>query len=656
MRTILTSLLATTALASATAQNSCSTAQLITPGIYTVTAVNGPEAPTPICIATGTATAAEWYRFTLPQDTTVMISTDLGSGVDTRFHVYSGNCGSLVCVAGDDDGGTGLTSMTSFQGEAGVSYHLAFDNNWTSAGFTFRLSYIEPIVPPDGMVTFSPSTIANLTGGDCVVDMNGDHLDDVVRASTSNINIQYQLAGGGFQSVNIPTATAENSPSWSIAAGDIDGNGYNDLIYGGGSGASFAIANDNGTAYSIVDFEPYIFCQRTNFVDINNDGELDAFSCHDVDANVAFYNDGSGNLIYQQGGLGETCGNYGSQWIDYDGDGDIDMFVAKCGCDPTDLLMRNNGDGTFTNVAPELGLSDGHQSWSSAWGDFDNDTHMDVLIGSSSSNYHKLMRNNGDGTFTNVTAGSGYDSFSGQSIEWTTHDFNNDGYLDILGGGALMYGDGDLHFSRDNSAPATNAVGDLNADGFLDISAWNGAFLNNGNDNNWLKVNTVGTVSNTNGIGARVQITSALGTQIRDVKSGDAFSTMSSMTVHFGLGPNTVVEEVRVRWPSGLESVLNDVPVNNTLTIVEGISTSIDTDPGNDQFRVYPNPAEDVLTIDVSGKTAIQNVLVFDVTGKQVLAPSPIAGRVDVSSLPSGLYRIVVAASGEAFSTSFVKD
>ena len=74
--------------------------------------------------------------------------------------------------------------------------------------------------------------------------------------------------------------------------------------------------------------------------------------CHDVDANVYHLNDGSGNLTFHQGGLGETCGNYGSVWIDYDGDHDVDLFVSKCGCDPVDILYRNNGDGTFTNVAP----------------------------------------------------------------------------------------------------------------------------------------------------------------------------------------------------------------------------------------------------------------------------------------------------------------
>ena len=420
-------------LASATSvvgQNSCSTALPITPGTYAVAVIDGPEAPTPICIATGTATGAEWYRYNPALDTTVTLTTDLPGSGDTRFHVYTGNCGSLICVVGDDDSGAGLTSSATFAVQGGVTYRIAFDDNWSDAGFNFRLTEIAPPVPVEGQVQFTATSMPGLSGGDCVVDMNGDKLDDVVQASTSNILVQYQLATGGFTPVNIPTAPAANSPSWSIVAGDIDGNGFNDLLYGGGSGASLMMANATGTAFTPVYNSAYIFCQRTNMIDINNDGDLDAFSCHDVDANVALMNDGNGNISYVQGGLGETCGNYGSLWVDYDNDGDQDMFVAKCGCDPVDILMRNNGDGTFTNVAPALGLSDSHSSWSSAWGDFDNDGDMDVLIGSSGSATSKLMRNDGT-SFTNVNAGSGFDLFTGTSIEFSIN-------------GALAYTDSTL--------------------------------------------------------------------------------------------------------------------------------------------------------------------------------------------------------------------
>jgi len=447
-----------------------------------------------------------------------------------------------------------------------------------------------------------------------------------------------------------------HTPSWSIAAGDIDGNGFNDLMYGGMNGATFMMANGTGTAYTEVSYTQYIFCQRTNMVDLNNDGNLDAFSCHDVDANVRFINDGTGNLTFLQGGVGESCGNYGSIWIDYDNDNDMDCFVAKCGCDAVDILMRNNGDGTFTNMAPPLGFADGHQSWSSAWGDFDNDGDMDVLVGSSSSGYNKLISNDGDGTFTDVTAGSGYDLFGGQSLEWTTHDFNNDGYLDVLGGGALMYGNGAMFFTLDQTAPGNNAVGDLNNDGFLDLASGWGSFTNLGNDNNWLKINTVGTTSNKNGIGARVAITSDLGTQIRDVKSGDAFSTMSSLNTHFGLGQDAIVDEVRIRWPSGIVTVLTDVPVNTTLTVVESVSTSVSEQIVRADLSIYPNPTEGLFRFTLPASTGQRTAAIVDVTGKLVLNPIVIGDQLDVTPLKSGIYLLRVEQDGSFYQQKFTKE
>ena len=413
----------------AQAQSTCATALPVALGTTAVAGITGTEIPMPICAANGTgATAGMWYTYTAVYDTAITIST-VASGVDTRFHVYTGTCGALVCVGGDDDSGPNYTSVTNLDVNAGVTYHIAFDNRWSSSGFNFEIGYtviIVPPPPPEGMVIFTGLPLTGVQGSTYgVVDMNGDHLDDIVSVGSTNVNVLRQIPGG-FAPYNYTTTPADNVASWSMAAGDIDGNGYNDLEYGGGGGVTFMMANATGTGFTEVSFPQYVFSQRGNMVDINNDGDLDAFMCHDVDANVYYLNDGTGNLVFHQGEFGTTCGNYGSVWIDYDSDGDMDCFVAKCGCDPVDILMRNNGDGTFTSMAATLGLADSHQSWSSAWGDYVNDGDMDVLIGSSSSNVHKLMKNNGDGTFTNVTVGSGFDSFAGQSIEWNCRDFDND--------------------------------------------------------------------------------------------------------------------------------------------------------------------------------------------------------------------------------------
>ena len=414
------------------------------------------------------------------------------------------------------------------------------------------------------------------------------------------------------------------------------------------------LSANGGTAFTENSPGQYIFCQRSNMVDINNDGNLDGFMCHDTQANVYYLSDGNGALEYHQGGLGETCGNYGSVWTDYDGDHDLDMFVAKCGCDPVDILYRNNGDGTFTDVAPNYGMNDTHSSWSSAWADYDNDGDMDVLIGSSGSPTSKLLRNDG-GAFTNVTAGSGFDTYSGTSIEWTCHDFNNDGYVDILGAGALHMNNGDMTFTPNTSAPANGPIGDLNHDGFLDIVAGNTVYMNSGNTNKHLTLNLVGTASNINGIGARVEVASPSFTQIRDVKSGDGFRYMSTLNAHFGLGPDAEVNQVTVYWPSGTVDVIDDVAVNSTLLITEGsFSTGAATNAKN-EFTVFPNPAQDLLYVRAESDVANQPVNIFDIAGQRVLTGTLRNDQLDISSLKSGVYMLRILVGGRQVQQKFVK-
>jgi len=488
----------------------------------------------------------------------------------------------------------------------------------------------------------------------CVVDMDNDNLDDVVAAQASFVNVSRQLPEGGFETVNLPTPDVTFMPTWSMAAGDLNGNGYKDLLYGNGYGVSLMLRTDDGLGFTQQAGPEYVFSQRTNMVDINNDGNLDAFVCHDVAPNVFYLNDGNGNFTFNQGGLGYSCGNYGSIWIDYDNDGDMDCFVAKCGCDPADLLMRNEGDGTFVNVANVFGPDTYHQSWSSAWGDYDNDGDLDVLIGGSASGYHKFMENNGDGTFTNITVGSGFDVYTSQSIEWTTHDFNNDGWLDILGGGMLLINQGDMTFGANTYPPGSGAVGDLNNDGFLDVIGQSGLQMNVGNGNHWLRINTIGTVSNRSGIGARLTLTTAMGTQVREIRSGDGFKYMSSLMAHFGLGADTEVLSLSVRWPSGIVQEVEVDGVDQVIDVVEPLSTDVADLVTKPSLRLFPNPTKDRLTIAgaVLGNSA---VIVLDLAGRVVLTEQLIDGSIDVSALAAGQYVLQVRTTTDALEARFSK-
>ena len=284
--------------------------------------------------------------------------------------------------------------------EAGTMYYIVFDSFWTSNGGEFYLGlpedvedYLEPggggggPTPPT-LILFENENIPNTITGDCVVDMNGDFLDDIVSVDwDGQITVAYQQPDGSFSLETIASPDPDNNPSWSIAAGDLDNNGYNDLVYGGGSGVSIMMRSTDGTSVEEFTTNDYVFSQRSNTVDINNDGVLDAFVCHDVAPNVYYISDGAGDFQFIQGGLGDTPngGNYGSVWIDYNNDCLIDMFIAKCrgGQVPENInqMFRNNGDGTFTEVSEEIGLADNLQTWSSAWGDYDNDGDMDVFVG-----------------------------------------------------------------------------------------------------------------------------------------------------------------------------------------------------------------------------------------------------------------------------------
>jgi len=662
----------------AVAQSNCTTAVTVALNSTTTapafTGENG-TAPTILCgLANGVATKGKWYKFTATQNINVTVSTQLAqnNNTDTRVIVYSGDCATLVCVASNDDYNGGYTSQVSFPVTTGTTYTIAFDNKYSQASFVFTV--MESAPPGPDRLSFTTQAVAGITGGynNCIVDMNGDYKDDIVSAiSTTQLAISYQQAGGTFTTTTYTIPNTTVLPSWSIAAGDYDNNGYNDLIYGSGSGVVFLKANSNGTGYTSDRKTQNYLVQRTNFVDINNDGKLDAFACDDNAPNRYYLNDGT-NLNHNQGGIGDfaTGGNYASNWIDYDNDGDIDMYLAKCGQGGSgvggniDQLHRNNGDGTFTNVAAAANMANPEQTWSGAVGDYNNDGWMDVVVGvnSTSNGNTNVKKNNGDGTFTSVTAGSGYDTSSNIGREYVAQDFDNDGFLDVLGSGSnIMFGDGAFHFTPNPNMYALSdfdrPVGDLNNDGFLDIQNGTNVLFNNGNSNRWLNVNLQGVQSNRNGIGARVEIYGAWGKQIRDVQSGTGFQNMSTITAHFGIGQATTIDQVIIRWPSGVvDSILNP-STNQSLLVVEGSSVLGSASFTNTKFSLYPNPARNILNIKSNDNIIMKSVQVYDLTGRLVIDANLTNSSINVENLVSGTYIVLLKdESGKDYSQKFIKE
>ncbi|WP_435413317.1 FG-GAP-like repeat-containing protein [Psychroserpens mesophilus] len=498
------------------------------------------------------------------------------------------------------------------------------------------------------------------------VDMNGDFLDDLVSISATNVNIREQNSGGGFTTKDITTSNANYLPTWSLAAADYNRDGYTDLLYGAGNGVTFMKSDGTGNGFTEVSGPQDVFSQRSNFVDINQDGHLDAFVCHDVAPNVYYINDGSGNLTFNQGGLGDysSGGNYGSIWIDYDNDRDLDLFIAKCGGETArrvNQMHTNDGTGNYTENALAIGLADPMQTWSSAWGDFDNDGDMDVFVGASSGS-HKLMRNDG-GTFTDISNGSGVDLLSLTSTETVTFDFDNDGNLDLVSGGNILFGDGSMNFTVHTGVfPGAGAYGDINNDGYIDAFNSSSIYTNNKEtNNNWIKIHTVGTTSNINGIGARVEIYTDSGIQIRDVKSGDGFRYMNSLNVHFGIGTDTSVSHIIIYWPnSDCETFINP-PINQAFTAVEGAGASCDTLGINDEttgldLSLSPNPTKDILNISTATPLHKDTIYtIFDINGRQIVSSKLKNQSIDVSALSTGHYILRIISGEEVKTQKFIK-
>jgi hypothetical protein len=207
-------------------------------------------------------------------------------------------------------------------------------------------------------------------------------------------------------------------------------------------------------------------------------------------------------------------------------------------------LFRNDGGGSFTDVTsgPLVG---GGYDFGCTWGDYDNDGDLDLYI-STSYCCNQLLRNDGAGTFTDDTTGPLGDA-PGYSLGTAFADYDGDGDLDLYVADVGVY---------DYCKLFRNLLG---------------------YENNWVHVNLVGTASNRAGIGARVRVVTGRGSQIREISGGSGMRSQDSLTAEFGLGSETTVDSLIVHWPSGCTDIMTDLAAKQVVSVTEG-STGVGDD------------------------------------------------------------------------------
>jgi hypothetical protein len=348
--------------------------------------------------------------------------------------------------------------------------------------------------------------------------------------------------------------------------------------------------------------------------DADNDGDPDVYVPRLSGASLFLRNDqGVFHEISTAAGLPHGPGYLGAVFLDTNNDGYWDLFLKRQNA-PVQLFV-NDGDGTFTDVSAAAGLSGvntGLLPEDSAFGgglttaDFDNDGWADILVTNRYGSRNKLLRNNGNGTFTECASSAGL----AENIDyyWTTPvaDYDRDGYLDI-------------YMAR--SPGGTPSIKDA------------ALYRNNGGSGRWCFVRLTGSESNRSAIGARLEAWVNGGLQIRQVLGGDGYKVNSFWT-HFGLGAAETIDSLIVKWPGGMIQKGTEIPAGTFLEMTEKDTVQYYGPPyiagtiGHFKSGAPLPGVHTVLTGDASGTTDT------DPAGRYRLKPVP-RGTVNLTVTPS---------------------
>jgi len=452
-----------------------------------------------------------------------------------------------------------------------------------------------------------------------------------------------QEKDGLFTDVTVDSGLKGEGYNTGVAVGDYDNDGDPDLFVGGVGRNWLYRNNGEGTFFDVTEqagVKGSGWASSSAFVDYDEDGFLDLvvgrYLEWDFDKDIycgerkvraychpkyfgrisplLFHNERNGKFTdaTAESGLAAYPGKaLGVGIADIDRDGRTDIFIANDGMEQ--FLLRNQGKGKFEESAIISGVAMDQDGNSYAGmgvdvSDYNNDGLPDVIVTNLSNEVYALYKNEGNGSFSYVSADTGLAKISLLFAGWGLRfmDYDNDRWRDlfIIQGHVLdtieitsphlryaqppflLRNQGGKTFANVSAQsgeafikPSVGrglAVGDIDNDGDEDVvvSVLDGpasVFLNDGGNarGNWIIVDPAGTKSNRDGIGAEITLTTASGSQFATVTTTSSYQSASDHRVHFGLGKDSSIPKIEIRWPSGTLQTLANVPVNQILEVVE---------------------------------------------------------------------------------------
>ncbi|WP_178989845.1 FG-GAP-like repeat-containing protein [Winogradskyella schleiferi] len=392
-------------------------------------------------------------------------------------------------------------------------------------------------------------------------DFNNDGFPDLFLTFSFKVQLWRNLGNGsfaniseiaGFDTVNECRNTGatwfdyNNDGLLDIYVNDWDACGSNQLYKNNGNNTFTDVTVSTGIQASI-DLASYAAMP----FDFNDDGFMDLLVSNDLSKPNSLFINNAGNTFTEQAlayGVGTAGDDMGISIVDYNNDGDFDVFVTAI---EDNFFLDNNGDNTFVEIANSLNVGYTNWAWGNNFSDFDLDGDEDLYIvngydfldtSTQPNFYFRNFTAQGQVTFEDASAELGLNeqTISVESIDW---DYDNDGDIDLFvtnsDGPSFLYENKTLNFNDTNASM------------------------------HWFKIHLEGTTSNRDAIGTILTLTTTTGT-LKRYYSGVGFLSQSLQAVHFGLNNETLITELQIKWPSGLIETFNDLDADVTIKATEG--------------------------------------------------------------------------------------